>query len=149
MANIDLLKKIRSETGISIADVRTALDETNDNYEKALIWLKKHGLEKAEKKEGRETAQGLVESYTHQNGKIGSTVVILCETDFVAKTEDFKNLAHEIAMQVAAMDPKNIDALLKQEYIRDSSVTINDLVKQAIAKLGENIKIKEIKRFEI
>ncbi len=147
--DVTLIKKLRDETSASIADCRKALEETDGNYEKALDWLKKHGIEKAEKKADRETGQGLVESYIHQNGKVGSVLVILCETDFVARTEDFKKLAHEIAMQVAAMDPKDVDTLLKQEYIRDNSVTINDLVKQTIAKLGENIVVREFKRFEI
>lgn len=147
--DVTLIKKLRDETSASIADCRKALEETDGNYEKALEWLKKHGIEKAEKKADRETAQGLVESYIHQNGKVGSVLVILCETDFVARTEDFKKLAHEVAMQVAAMDPKDVDTLLKQEYIRDGSVTINDLIKQTIAKLGENIVVREFKRFEI
>ncbi len=149
MVDINLLKKLRKETGVSIADCRKALEETGGKYDKALAWLKKQGLEKAAEKKDRETAQGLVESYIHLNGKVGSLAVVLCETDFVARTEDFKHLAHEIAMQVAAMNPKDVDTLLKQEYIRDSSLTINDLVKQQIAKLGENITVKEIKRFEI
>ena len=149
MVDINALKKLRTETGISIAQCREALEETKGDYKKALEWLKKQGLEKAEKKADRETSQGLVESYIHQNGKVGSMVVVLCETDFVARTEDFKHLVHEIAMQVAAMEPKNVDTLLKQEYIRDGSLTINDLVKQTIAKLGENITVKEFKRFEI
>lgn len=149
MADIKLIKKLREETGVSIADCRNALDEEKGDYEKALLWLKKHGIEKAEKKQDRETGQGLVEAYVHQNGKIGAMITILCETDFVARTEDFKNLAHEVAMQVAAMNPKDVDTLLKQEYIRDGSLTISDLVKQTIAKLGENIVVKEIKRFEI
>lgn len=149
MVDIDLLKKLRVETGISIAECRKALEETEGNYEKAKELLKKQGLEKAEKKADRETHQGLVESYIHQNGKVGSIAVVLCETDFVAKTEDFKNLTHEIAMQVAAMNPKDVDTLLKQEYIRDGSVTIEALIKQTIAKLGENIVVKEFKRFEI
>ena len=149
MVDIDLLKKLREETGVSIADCRKALEETNSNYEKAREWLKKQGLEKAAKKSDRETAQGLVESYIHQNGKVGSLITLLCETDFVARTDDFKHLAHEVAMQVAALDPKDVDTLLKQEYIRDGSVKIEDLIKQTIAKLGENIKVKEIKRFEI
>ncbi len=149
MVDINLLKKLREETGVSIADCRKALEETNSNYEKAREWLKKQGLEKAAKKSDRETAQGLVESYIHQNGKVGSLITLLCETDFVARTDDFKHLAHEVAMQVAALDPKDVDTLLKQEYIRDGSVKIEDLIKQTIAKLGENIKVKEIKRFEI
>lgn len=143
------IKKLREETGASIADCRRALEETGSKYDKAIEWLKKHGIQKAEKKEGRTTAQGLVESYIHANGKVGVLLTILCETDFVAKTDDFKHLAHEVAMQVAAMNPKDVDTLLKQEYIRDGSVTIESLIKQTITKLGENIVIKEFKRLEI
>lgn len=149
MVDINALKKLRLETGISIAECRKALEETKGDIEKAKAWLKKQGIEKAEKKADREVSQGLVESYTHLNGKVGSMVVVLCETDFVARTEDFKHLCHEVAMQVAAMNPKDVDTLLKQEYIRDGSLTINDLVKQTVAKLGENIVVKEFKRFEI
>ncbi|MBI2032974.1 MAG: translation elongation factor Ts [Candidatus Levybacteria bacterium] len=148
-ANIELLKKLRNETSASIADCRAALEETENDYKKAQEWLKKRGLEKAEKKGDRETAQGLVESYVHQNGKVGAMVEILCETDFVARTDEFKHLAHEIAMQVSAMNPKNAEELLKQDYIRDSSLKIDDLVKQTIAKLGENIVVKKISRLEI
>lgn len=149
MVDVALIKKIREETGASIADVRIALEETGSKYDKAIDWLKKHGIEKAGKKADRKTSQGLIESYIHQNGKVGAMIEILCETDFVARTDDFKHLAHEVAMQVAAMNPKSVDTLLKQEYIRDSSITIENLVKQAIGKLGENIVIKDIKRFEI
>lgn len=149
MVDINSLKKLRLETGISLAECRKALEETDGSIEKAKEWLKKQGIEKAEKKSDRETSQGLVESYIHQNGKVGSIAVILCETDFVARTEDFKHLAHEIAMQVVAMKPKNVDTLLKQEYIRDGSVTMDALIKQTVAKLGENIVVKEFKRFEI
>lgn len=147
--DVKLIKKLRDETQASIADVRKALEETSGNYEKAIVWLKKHGIEKAEKKADRVTAQGLVESYIHQNGKVGALIEILCETDFVARTDDFKHLAHEVAMQVAAMNPKDVDTLLKQEYIRDNSVTVENLIKQSISKLGENIVVKSITRFEI
>lgn len=149
MSNITLIKKLREETGASISDCSKALEESKGDYDKAIEWLKKRGIEKAEKKADRETNQGLVESYIHQNGKVGAMVEILCETDFVARTDDFKKLSHEIAMQVASMNPKNVDELLKQEYIRDTSVTISDLIKQHIGKLGENIVVKEIKRLEI
>lgn len=149
MADIKLIKKLREETGASISDCSKALEESKGDYDKAIEWLKKRGIEKAEKKADRETNQGLVESYIHQNGKVGAMVEILCETDFVARTDDFKKLSHEIAMQVASMNPKNVDELLKQEYIRDTSVTISDLIKQHIGKLGENIVVKEIKRLEI
>lgn len=149
MVDVAQIKKLREETGASIADCRKALEETGSKYDKAIEWLKIHGIEKAEKKEGRQTAQGLVESYIHQNGKVGVLLTILCETDFVARTDDFKHLAHEVAMQIAAMNPKNVDTLLKQEYIRDGSLTIEQLVKQTIAKLGENIRVKAFTRYEL
>ena len=149
MVNINLLKKLRSETGVSLADCRKALEETKNDYKKALEWLRKAGLEKAVKKADRETSQGLIESYIHQNGRVGAMVEVLCETDFVARTDEFKNLVHEICMQVAAMNPKDVPSLLKQEYIRDSSKTIETLVKETIAKLGENIVVKKIQRLEI
>src|SRR5258706_12241967 len=147
--DVKLIKKLRDDTQASLADVKKSLEETNGDYDKAILWLKKHGNEKAEKKANRETAQGLIEAYIHQNGKVGALLEILCETDFVARTDDFKNLAHEVAMQVAAMNPKDVDTLLKQEYIRDSSQTIESLIKQAIGKLGENIVVKSFTRFEI
>jgi len=146
---IENIKKLRTETGASIADCRKALEESGNDYKKALEWIKKHGIEKASKKSGRKTSQGLVEAYIHQGGKVGAMVELTCETDFVARTDDFKNLAHELAMQVAAMSPKDVDALLKQEYIRDPSMTIGDLIKQAIGKLGENIVVKKITRYEL
>lgn len=148
-ANIDLLKKLRNESSASIADCRLALEENDNNYDKAVEWLKKRGVEKAEKKSDRETHQGIVEAYIHNGGKVGSLIVLLCETDFVARTDEFKNLAREIGMQVAAMNPESVEALLKQEYIRDSSQTIESLIKSVIGKLGENITLKEFKRFEI
>lgn len=148
-ANIELLKKLRSVTQVSLADCRKALEETDNNYEHAKEWLKKRGIEKAAKKADRETSQGLIESYIHQNGKVGAMVEVLCETDFVARTEEFKHLVHEIAMQVTAMNPKDVATLLKQEYIRDSSKTIEALVKETIAKVGENITVKNIARIAI
>jgi elongation factor Ts len=151
MAQIDLtmLKKLRNETAASIADCRRALEETEGEYAKALSWIKKRAIEKAEKKADRETGEGLIEAYIHNGGKVGVLVELLCETDFVARTDDFKQLAKEIGMQVAAMNPKDVDELLTQEYIRDGSQTIEKLVKGVIGKLGENITIKKFIRFEI
>ena len=143
------IKDLREKTQAGFADCKMALDEAKGDMKKAEEILRKKGFEKAAKKSDRETGQGLVESYVHQTGKVGVLVSVLCETDFVARTDEFKHLAHEIAMQIAAMNPKDVDALLKQEYIRDGSKTINDLVTEAIAKLGENIKISEFKRSEI
>lgn len=149
MVDVKLIKQLRDETQASFSDVKKALEQSDGDLKKAHEWLKKHGVEKAAKKADRQTSQGLVESYIHQNGKVGSLVTVLCETDFVARTDDFKNLAHEIAMQVAAMNPKDEAALLKQEYIRDNSITVENLIKQAIGKLGENIRVKSFTRFEI
>jgi elongation factor Ts len=126
-----------------------ALEETNNDYGKAKDWLKKRGLERAEKKGDREVSQGLVEAYMHQTGKVAALVEILCETDFVARTDEFKHLAKEVAMQVASMNPKDVDELLKQDYIRDTSLTIEKLIKQTIGKLGENIVIKRFSRIAI
>ena len=150
MANADLqlLKKLRNETGSSIADCRVALEESDNDYEKAKAWLKKRGIEKAGKKSDRETSQGLIESYVH-GGRVGAMVEITCETDFVARTDDFKKLAHEVAMQVAAMNPEQVEDLLKPDYIKDPKSTIGGMVKETIGKLGENIVIKKISRFEL
>jgi len=147
--DLKLLKQLRRETSASIADCRRALEGSNGDYKKALEWLKKHGIEKASKKEGRETSQGIIDSYVHGNGRIGVLTELLCETDFVAKTEEFKNLAHEISMQVASMNPKDVETLLSQDYIRDPSLKISDLIKQTIGKLGENIVVKRFQRFEM
>jgi len=149
MVDIELLKKLRNETLVSIADCRKALEESNNDYKKALDALRKSGLERAAKKSDRAVSQGLIECYSHQNGKVGAMVEILCETDFVSLTDVFKNLAHEVCMQVAAMNPKDVNALMKQDYIRDGSKTMGILVKEAIAKLGENIVIKRFQRLEI
>jgi elongation factor Ts len=151
MANIDLLtlKKLREETSASISDCRRALDESEGDYKKALEWLKKRAAVIAEKKSERETGQGIVEAYIHAGGRVGVLVELLCETDFVARTDDFKKLAREIGMQIAAMKPESTEVLLTQEYIRDSSQTIQDLIKAVIGKVGENITLKKFTRFEV
>ncbi len=148
VVDIKLLKQLREETGISVSECRQALEDANGDYKKASEILKSKAEEKAAKKADRETGQGLVETYVH-SGKIGAMVMLLCETDFVARTDEFKHLAHEIAMQVAAMNPKDVQDLLSQEYIKDSSLTIEKMVKEAIHKTGENIVVKKFERFAI
>ncbi len=147
--NIDDIKKLRAETSASIGDVKKALEESKGDLKAAQEWLRKKGFERAEKKGDRVTEQGLIESYVHANGKIGVLIELLCETDFVARTDEFKELAHEIALQVSAMNPKDVDTLLKQDYIRDGSKKINDLIKETISKVGENITLKRFSRIEI
>ena len=154
--DIELLKQLREETGAGIADCRSALVEAKGNasassaqvMDKAKEILKQKGLDKAGSKSDREAGEGIVEAYSH-NGKIGVLVELRCETDFVAKTEDFKTLAHEIALQIASMDPEDPESLLKQEYIRDPGMKIEDLIKLSIAKLGENIKIGRFARISL
>lgn len=147
--SIDDIKKLREKTNISVAECKKALEESNGDANKAFEILKKKGAEMLEKKKERETQEGLVGTYLHQNSKIGSIVKISCESDFVARNEVFKNFVHEVAMQVAAMDPKDVKELYSQFYIKDAKKTIKDLMEEAIVKVGENIKIEEFQRFQI
>lgn len=147
--SLDQLKKLREETSAGVSDCRKVLEDANGDYEKAKILLKDRGLEKAAKKEGKETGAGIIESYVHANGKVGVLVELQSETDFVSRNSEFKNLAHEIAMQIAAMDPKNVEELLKSPYIRDPKTTIADLVKLTIAKVGENITVSCFSRLAL
>jgi elongation factor Ts len=145
-------------------ECRDALLEMEGDVEKALQVLKKKGLLKAEKKVDRVTTQGLIEAYIHAGGRIGSLVEVNCETDFVARTDEFKELAHELAMQVAALSPQYISeeeipegadiepqsvCLLQQPYIRDPGKTIRDVIVEVIAKVGENIRVRRFSRFEL
>lgn len=130
-------------------ECKKALEETGGDIEKAKKVLQQKGIEKAEKKADRETKQGLISSYIHSTGQVGVLLELLCETDFVAKTDDFKELAHEICMQIAAMNPKDKEDLEKQPYIRDNSLTVLDLIKQKVSKLGENIKLGRFQRISL
>lgn len=147
--SIEDIKKLREETQAGVADCRQALEDAKGDYAKAKKLIAERGLEKASKKEGKETSQGIIEAYVHQTGKVGVLVELRCETDFVARTDEFKALAHEITLQVASMKPKDVKALLASEYIRDTKLTIADLVKATIAKVGENITIARFTRFEL
>jgi elongation factor Ts len=148
MISVDDIKKLRELTGAGIADCREALEAENGDLKKAAEYLHKKGIEKASKKSDRDTHQGRVFSYVHA-GKIGVLVSILCETDFVAKTDEFQDLGKEICLQVASMNPKDLGELLKGEYIRDPKLTIDDMIKAAIGKLGENIKVGEFSRIAL
>ena len=191
--SVDDIKKLRELTGVGLTDAKKALVEAEGDFDKALEAMRKKGLTKAEKKGDREAREGLIESYVH-SGRIGVIVEVNCETDFVARLDDFKTLAHEIAMQIAAMSPKyasteDIPAeemervkaelmtsealaskpeemrekivagqlnkhfaeqvLMSQAYILDDSKTVEQHVKEAIAKLGENIVVRQFKRIEL
>jgi elongation factor Ts len=160
----DSIKVVREKCGAGVIECRNALAETEGDIDKALCLLKERGFAKAAKKAERVTKQGLVEAYIHGGGRIGAMVELNCETDFVARTPEFKELVHNIAMQVAAMNPTYItveevpegaeviietDCLMKQAYIRDPGVVINDLIVALISKVGENIRVSRIARFEL
>lgn len=147
--SIDLLKKLREETQAGVADCRVALSDAKGDYHKAKKLIVERGLEKAAKKEGKETSQGVIASYVHQTGKVGVLVELKCETDFVARTDEFQRLAHELTLQVASMNPKNVGELLKSSYIRDPKVAIADLIKQTVATLGENITVSRFIRMQL
>jgi len=148
MILIDQVKQLRKKTNFSIMECKKAIEETKGNEEKALKILEKKGAEKAVKKSNREAKQGLIEAYIHGN-KIGVILELNCETDFVARNEEFKQLARDVAMHIAAMNPKDSEELLSQSFIKDEQKTIQDLVIEAIGKLGENIKIGKFVRLEI
>ena len=146
---IELVKKIRQETSLGIMEIKSAVEEAGGDEKKAKEILKEKGYKKAESKTERETHQGRVATYTHSTGKIGVMVELLCETDFVAKHEDFLALSKDVCLQIAAMNPENVEDLLKQEFIKDSSKTIEQMIKTLVAKFGENMKLTRFARFEI
>ncbi|OHB22153.1 MAG: elongation factor Ts [Parcubacteria group bacterium RIFCSPLOWO2_01_FULL_48_18] len=147
--NVELLKQLRSDTSASISDCRTAILESKGDYAKAIEIIRSKGLDRAAKKHERATGSGLIEAYVHAGGKIGVLIELRCETDFVARNNLFKELAHALAMQVAAMDPERIDTLMNQPYIKDQSLTVQELVKSYIGTLGENIRLANFVRYEI
>lgn len=144
--DIELIKKLREETGAAIIRIREVLSEVDGDEKKALEILKKEGIEKASKREGRVTSEGKVFVYTHHTGKVVGLVELLCETDFVARNELFENLGRDLAMQVASMGGEKLE---KQDFIKDSGKKISDLIKELIAKTGENVRIGRAFRVEL
>ena len=158
------VKELRDLSGAGIMSCRNALLETEGNVEKALQILKEQSLYRAEKKEKRSTTQGIIEASVHVGGCLGAMVEVNCETDFVARTDEFKELAHHLAMQVAAVCPQfvskeeipegdDIDpkqaCLLLQPFIKDPGKAVQDIINETIAKVGENIKVSRFARFEL
>lgn len=143
------IKKLREATGARVMDAKRALEEAKGDFAKAKQLVEKKGLARAEKTADRETKAGYVASYVHTNGQVASLVELVCETDFVANNEQFRTLGRDIAMQVASMNPANVKELLKQEYIRDDSQTIERLVKNLSGKIGEKIEVRRFIRFSI
>jgi elongation factor Ts len=143
------IKALREETGAGMMDCKKALEESAGDMTKAKEWIKLRGLAKAEKKSDRETNEGYVAVYSHSNNKLAAMVEIKCETDFVARNPEFQEMAKNVAMQVASMNPENVEELLKQDFIRDPSTTIEDLVKGLSGKIGEKFVVERFVRFEV
>ena len=146
--SIEDIKKLKELTGVGLTDAKVALVAADGDFDKALEEMRKKGLTKAEKKGDRETREGVIDSYVHSN-RIGVVVEVNCETDFVARNEEFKAFAHEVAMQIASMNPGSVDELYEQPYIKDSSKTIRDLRNDLVQKIGENIQIRRFIRYEL
>jgi elongation factor Ts len=164
--NIEKIKELRKLTGLSVSECKKALEESNFDLEKAKKKILQRIGELVEKKRERETKEGIIACYVHNNKKIGAMVELLCETDFVSRSYDFQQLAHELCLQIAAMNPEVISldqlekkdkikekkkelALLEQPWIKNPQKTIKELIEEIIAKTGENITVKRFIRFEV
>ena len=142
------VKRLREETGAGVMDAKRALDDAAGDYDKALALIKERYVAKADKKAERATGAGMIFSYIHGD-RVGVLLELRCETDFVAKTDDFRGLGKDIAMQIAAMEPETVEELLAEPFIKDSGTTIENLVKSLIAKVGENIQVERFCRYAI
>ena len=156
-AVIEDIRALRQETGAGVMDVKRALEDAAGDLGQARELLRDRGLEISRKRVGRETREGLVEAYMHPGRPLGALLELQCETDFVARTEEFKSLAHDIVMHIAAMAPERIrddeegegPALLGQQWFRDASLTVQEVIQQTMARVGENIQVRRFCRFEI
>ena len=162
--SVQAIKELRELTGVGMLDCKNALEEADGDLDKAKQILRRRGIAVAEKRAGRETAQGLVEAYIHPDGRLGALVELNCETDFVARTDEFKALAHDLAMQVAATEPRYVSpeelppdsdgdprdvCLLAQAFIKDPNRSVQDMINDSIAKTGENIRVRRFQRFQL
>ncbi|MBI4309775.1 MAG: translation elongation factor Ts [Candidatus Omnitrophica bacterium] len=148
-ATSDDIKRLREETSCGVIDCKKALEEAKGDFNKAKEFLRKRGLEMAAKKSDRAVKEGRVETYIHTGNKIGVLVEVNCETDFVARNEDFCRFSREVAMHIAAMAPENVPALLQQLFVREPGKSIQDLLNELVAKIGENIVVSRFMRFKV
>ena len=145
---MEKIKQLREKTGAGVMDAKKALEESGGDMKKAEEIIAAKGIVKAEKKADREVKSGLVYGYTHQ-GRVGVLVEVSCETDFVAKTEDFKRTCHEVALQICTSDYKDIEELYEAEYIKDSSKKVRDIINEVTAKTGEKVEVKKFIKYVI
>lgn len=144
----DLIVKLREATGAGVMECKRALEEAGGDFDKAVEFIHEAGLLRAETKKERKTGAGLLYSYVH-NERVGVLLEVRAETDFVVRSEPFREMTHNLAMQIAAMNPADVLELLKQPFIKNESLTIGDLVKGVTAKVGENIKVEKFCRYEL
>jgi elongation factor Ts len=149
MITAELVKKLREKTGASMMDCKKALEDAKGDEARATEILKEKDKLTAMKKSERIANQGVIEAYVHMNAKIGVLLELKCETDFVARNSEFKELAHDIAMHIAGMDSKSAETLLDEPFVRDSEITIKALIESKIGKLGENIQVGRFVRLEL
>ena len=149
LTDVEKVKHLRESTGLSFNEIKKALDEAGGDETKAVEILRVHGVKMAEKKSSRAVKEGVVSSYIHATKKLGSMVELLCETDFVSRNMEFQNLAHELAMHIAALKPGSVSDLLGQLYVKNQDMTVKDLINSYVAKLGENIQIGRFEIFQI
>jgi elongation factor Ts len=162
--SIETVKELRSRTNVGIADCNKALLEVDGDIQKAIEFLKQRGAAIAEMKKDAATTEGIIEAYIHHTKHVGALVELNCETDFVARTPEFKELAHDLAMQIAATEPQFLTneempseaeadpqtvCLLSQPFIKDPARTVQEIIAETIAKVGENIKVRRFARFEL
>ena len=162
--DVQLVRTLRDQTGAGIMDCKEALEKSDGDLEKAVVALREKGVASAVKRVGRETNEGVIETYLHTGGRVGAMVELGCETDFVARTEEFQKLAHDIAMQVAAMGPVYVSeddiqegdarppaqiALMLQPFIKNSSSSVGEMVKELAGKVGENIRVVRFSRLAV
>ncbi|MCS6789220.1 MAG: translation elongation factor Ts [Patescibacteria group bacterium] len=148
MSQVNNIQKLREITGAGVMECKKALEEAQGDFDKAISIIHERGLSKVEKRADRATGAGLIFSYIH-NERIGVLIDLRAETDFVVKSDPFRNLIKELAMQIAAMAPSNVEELLNQPYIKDESKKVQDLINETIALVGENIRVNTFARLEV
>ena len=160
----EIIRDLRAKTGAAVMDCKRALEETEGDMDRATSLLKEWGISAVQKKSSRDANQGVVETYIHAGGRIGVILELNCETDFVARTPEFLSLAHDLALQIASMDPQSVDdektevaskdsdgetRLMHQDFIKDPNQTISDLITEAVSRIGENIVVRRFTRYEL
>ncbi|MEK9208925.1 MAG: elongation factor Ts [Patescibacteria group bacterium] len=141
MSDVSTIKELREQTGLSFDKIKHALDQTGGDKDKAVDLLKSQAGEAALKKSERQVKDGAIGSYVHNTGRVGAIVQVACETDFVARNEDFKSMARDLAIHASAMRPADVAEMLIQPFVKDPEITVQEFINRAIAKLGENIQL--------